>query len=116
MTHRASCTAHRCRDCGAVYKRRPNACASCAGRKGAAVRNRTEGPPSSGGPTSTVFLERIRIDKGGYAPGGKYYGTGAPLYAAEDESGAWFTFFRASDRAAAKAKLRAQYPSIKFRR
>ena len=51
-----------------------------------------------------VTLEQVRLDSGGYDTGGAYWGTGEPLWLAEDEDGNQ-EFLRARDRAAAQAKL-----------
>lgn len=51
-----------------------------------------------------VTLERMRIDSGGYDSGGAYWGTGEPLWRAQDEDGNE-QFFRAKDRKAAEAEL-----------
>ena len=50
-----------------------------------------------------VRLARVRIDSGGYDPGGAYWGIGQPLWCAWNDEGE--VYFRASDREAAKAKL-----------
>lgn len=54
--------------------------------------------------SGNVTLEQVRLDQGGYDSGGAYWGTGSPLWVAEDEDGNQ-EFLRASDRAAAVAKL-----------
>lgn len=71
-------------------------------------------------------LFRVRLDRGGYDDGGAYWGAGQPLYCAEadaawDESaGADYPavrlFLRAGSRAAAKAKIAAEYPNARFYR
>ena len=64
-------------------------------------------------------LARVRIDAGGYDPGGAYWGLGAPLYWARDDAthGAPVELFlRAGDREAAKAKIRESYPAARFYR
>lgn len=60
-------------------------------------------------------LERIRINGGGYDAGGAYWGLGQPLWRVMDQDGN-HKFFRASDRAAAKASVVADYPDAKFYR
>lgn len=61
-----------------------------------------------------VTLQRIRLNNGGYDDMGRYYGTGAPLYYYANEEFSEHVgnflcdgYFRASDRAAAKAHVRA---------
>jgi hypothetical protein len=52
-----------------------------------------------------VHLQRVPIDRGGYDPGGAYWGIGAPLFcASSDEDGDMY--FRAADRKAALARIR----------
>ena len=66
-------------------------------------------------PTQRVYLRRVRLDSGGYDSGGAYWGIGQRLYhACEYSRDGLDVFFRAADRAAAKAKLRADYPEIRF--
>lgn len=69
---------------------------------------------------SPFTLQRVRINSGGYDSGGSYWGLGAPLYwwsvtitegdTVDDCSG----FFRARDRNAAKAHIRASHPKARF--
>jgi hypothetical protein len=79
-----------------------------------APMGRHAGPtPSSSGEKWT--LQRVRLDRGGYDPGGAYWGIGQPLYWAND--GADDAYFRARDRAAAKAYVRANFdPDARFYR
>ena len=63
-----------------------------------------------------VSLRRIRLDSGGYDPGGAYWGHGQPLYWAGDESGAFDTFLRARDRADAKRQILEDWPDARFNR
>lgn len=65
---------------------------------------------------SKVALRRIHIDRGGYDSGGAYWGLGQPLYWAGDDEGGLDMFFRASNRAAAKAHVLDLYPDAKFYR
>lgn len=65
-----------------------------------------------------VTLQRVRLNAGGYEYGrlGSYFGAGAPLYrwdAVDSHEGGWL---RASDREAAKAKVRADQPDATFYR
>ena len=51
-----------------------------------------------------IRMRRVRLDSGGYDPGGAYFGLGAPLYyAAGDESG--YVYVRGASRRYAKAIL-----------
>jgi hypothetical protein len=60
---------------------------------------------ASDGPLSgRVRLARVRLDRGGYDPGGAYWGAGEPLWRAEDAEGRE-QFLRAAGRDAAKAKV-----------
>jgi len=52
--------------------------------------------------TAKLHLHRVRLDNGGYDPGGAYWGIGQPLYCAWNDDGE-AAYVRASDRAAAKA-------------
>lgn len=48
-----------------------------------------------------VRMRRVRLDSGGYDPGGAYFGTGAPLYyVSGDESG--YVYVRGASRKWAK--------------
>ncbi len=61
-----------------------------------------------------ISLVRERLDRGGYASSGRYFGAGEPLWY-YDNSRSW-GHVRASTRAEAKTKLRAKCPSAKFAR
>lgn len=66
-------------------------------------------------------LCRIRLNSGGYDSGGAYWGLGAPLYyaaASRDDTGALIAdrYFRASNRAAAKARILSEFPTARFYR
>lgn len=54
-----------------------------------------------------LYLQRVRLNSGGYDAGGAYWGLGAPLYAYGSGDGDW-KYLRARDRDAAKAKIRDQ--------
>lgn len=54
-----------------------------------------------------THLARVRLDSGGYDPGGAYWGIGQPLFVAWDDEGGEI-YLRASSREAAKAQLRAE--------
>ena len=61
-------------------------------------------------------LRKIRLDSGGYDPGGAYWGLGLPLDWARQE-GIGETFFRAASRDKAKAIVRRDYdPAATFYR
>ena len=66
------------------------------------------------------YLQRIRLDAGGYDSGGAYCGIGAPLYRLEagegpDDLKEWPSgFLRARTRADAKRQLRETYPAARF--
>lgn len=62
-----------------------------------------------------LSLRRIRINSGGYDSGGAYWGLGEPLWFVEDLDGN-SQFFRASNRAAAKASILKDWPEAKFYR
>lgn len=62
-----------------------------------------------------LYLRHIAINSGGYDAGGAYWGRGAPLWYVEDQDGN-SQFFRARDRAAAKAKIVADWPGARFYR
>ena len=58
-------------------------------------------------PTGPVklYLQRIRLDSGGYDSGGAYWGIGAPLYVATDHEDVTL-FVRGSSRDQAKQAVR----------
>lgn len=70
-------------------------------------------PPKEGEPTSRLYLRRIPIDSGGYDPGGAYWGLGAPLYEAFDDSGGFYWTERGT-RESVKASILADYPGALF--
>jgi len=53
---------------------------------------------------SQVRAERVRLNQGGYDPGGRYWGQGAPLYHVYDDSGTLDTHVRAPDAPTAKRR------------
>ena len=59
-------------------------------------------------------LERVRLNSGGYDPGGAYWGHGAPLYVAWGDGQEMF--FRARDRREAKEIARGVFKNAKFYR
>lgn len=64
--------------------------------------------------TDKATLQRVRINSQGYDTCGAYWGIGQPLYWTDLGEPGEGTFFRASNREAAKAKLREWYPDAKF--
>ena len=61
-----------------------------------------------------IHLERVRLNSGGYDPGGAYWGHGAPLYVAWCDGQEMF--FRARDRREAKEIARGVFKNAKFYR
>jgi hypothetical protein len=73
-----------------------------------ASRNEISAPPQQ------FYLTKIRINAGGYDPGGAYWGVGQPLYYFTTEDGAESGYLRASDRDHAKDKVRQLHPGARF--
>jgi hypothetical protein len=63
-----------------------------------------------------LYLQRVRLNSGGYDSGGAYWGLGAPLYAYFDESGEFSHCIRASSRQKAKEAIRREFPEALFYR
>lgn len=63
-----------------------------------------------------LHLNRVRLNAGGYDPGGAYWGLGKPIYEAWDDGGKAFITTRASRRDEAKADIRESLPLAKFYR
>ncbi len=63
-----------------------------------------------------IYLERQRLDRGGYTGRGQYFGQGAPLFMFEDERGEFYGHVRAPDRKTAKEKIRKDFPKAKIAR
>ena len=65
-----------------------------------------------------LHLERVRLNSGGYDPGGAYWGHGAPLYVAWGDGAdeVQEMFLRASDREEAKEIVRGVFKNAKFYR
>jgi len=69
-------------------------------------------------------LRRVRLNSGGYTDQGAYYGLGLPLYVAnaddgpENYDGEWpiDIYFRAENRADARAQIFENYPGSRFYR
>ena len=78
-----------------------------------------DGTPAAPSPFR-FYLQRVRLDVGGYDGGGAYWGVGAPLYRfeageGEDDLRDWPSgFLRARTRADAKRQLRDTYPAARF--
>lgn len=51
-----------------------------------------------------IRMRRVRLNSGGYDPGGAYFGIGAPLYYAEGDEGS-YVYVRGASRHYAKAIL-----------
>jgi hypothetical protein len=66
--------------------------------------------------TGRVSIRKERVNQGGYIKGGIYFGTGKPLYFAQDEDGLWSVYFRATDRNEAIAIMRKRYPIAQIKR
>jgi len=76
---------------------------------------RYTGPDFMDTSAGKIYLRRIPINSGGYDTFGAYWGLGAPLWEAHDQDGNG-RIFRARDRAAAKAAIRADFPDAVFYR
>lgn len=61
-----------------------------------------------------LHLERVRLDSGGYDPGGAYWGLGAPLYVAWGDGQEMF--FRARDRREANEIAKGVFKHAEFYR
>jgi hypothetical protein len=66
--------------------------------------------------TGRVYVQKQRLNGGGYTSDGIYFGIGDPLYFAQDEEGLWADYFRASCRDEAIEILRDRYPIAKIKR
>lgn len=66
----------------------------------------------------TLSLRRVRLNSGGYNEDGRYFGRGEPLFFFHglEPATSNFGYLRAATRTAAKAKLKAKCPIIKFKR
>ena len=80
-------------------------------RKGYSQYGASMGRRSSGKLEGKVSLVRVRLDSGGYDKGGGYWGTGTPLWFAEDAEGN-STYFRSDSRESAKDKLIKEHSLI----
>lgn len=81
--------------------------------KGSSQYGASMGRRSSGALYGVVTLERVPLDEG-YDPGGAYWGSGEPLYYAEDEEGNNL-YFRARHSGAAQRELQEKFESISFK-
>lgn len=61
-----------------------------------------------------LYLRHIPLNRGGYDPGGAYWGLGERLYWACNAANTVEHFFRARDRNDAKRQMRDEYPKVKF--
>jgi hypothetical protein len=72
--------------------------------------------------TIITSLRKVRLDRGGYDPDGRYWGAAIngtpPLFRAEADDGAEIheEYVRAWDRTDARAKLLKACPRLKFKR
>ena len=66
--------------------------------------------------TGKVYVQKQRVNAGGYIAGGVYFGCGDPLYYVMDEDCIWEDYIRASDRADAIEIVRKRYPLAQIRR
>lgn len=62
--------------------------------------------PSDAPRSVRLYLERVKLDSGGYDSRGRYFGLGLPLYRASDDRGDVDVELRATDRAHAKDLVR----------
>ncbi len=60
------------------------------------------------------YLQRVRLDSGGYDSGGAYWGIGQPLYRWSHEDASECAFLRANDRDDAKERIREIVPNARF--
>ncbi len=61
-----------------------------------------------------IYLQRERLDQGGYTSSGRYFGRGAPLYRYYDYDGDVDGHVRGSDRESAMSAVRKMIPSARF--
>ena len=66
--------------------------------------------------TGRVYVQKQRLNRGGYTDDGIYFGIGDPLYFAQDEDGHWSDYFRATCREEAVEIMRDRYPLAKIKR
>ena len=66
-----------------------------------------------------IHLRKIRLDSGGYASGGAYWGIGGALYEAFTDDGAIYHTYRdysRNPRESIKAEIAADFPGARFYR
>jgi len=86
-----------------------------ANRYGAFMGRPLLGKDKSVPPEAAPFsLRRVYLDRGGYDPGGAYWGLGAPLYEFAGPDPEISGFVRGRTREAAKAEVRKFHPSARF--
>lgn len=73
-------------------------------RRGAYMGRQTLG---AGLPHAPLCLRKVPLDKGGYDPGGAYWGRGEPLYCAFTKDGTWVRWTRALSPLGAKINVYA---------
>lgn len=83
-------------------------------QKAAAMRAEIAALESSAGDAQRFYLQRVRLDSGGYDSGGAYWGIGSPLYRFESADGCLSGFLRARTREQAKAGVRDEHPRAEF--
>jgi hypothetical protein len=69
--------------------------------------------PSSA-PDERVSISRVYLNGGGYTSRGEYFGVGAPLHFAQNDSDSISFHLRAYDRADAVAEVLRRYPDAVF--
>jgi hypothetical protein len=60
-------------------------------------------------PKMKFYIQRVRLNQGGYTDKGQYFGTGRPLYSFQSQDGNIDDFLRAEDREEAKQFIRKRY-------
>lgn len=74
--------------------------------------SRSESPDA----TATLLVRRVKLDSGGYASDGAYFGIGRPVYVVTNaETGRVVETLRAADFVDAKEKMRSKYPNAKVK-
>lgn len=75
----------------------------------------------AGQPFGKLRLQHVPLNRGGYDPGGAYWGIGTPLYRYEDSGddendGQVSGYVRAYSRDHAKSQITSMYPTARFYR
>jgi hypothetical protein len=74
--------------------------------------SRSEAPDT----TTTLLVRRVKLDSGGYASDGAYFGIGRPVYVVTNaDTGSVVESLRAADFVDAKEKMRSKYPNAKVK-